>query len=192
MFPISESLRELRGLWTAHAVKKLGISWKFAFFKSSSRMEKNHPMVPPLDHFQGKNKIYSSLARTISASRWSFFANLSTFERRSGLKKVFLPKIVIVRKEHFFSPERRSKVAKFAKNDRLDVLIVVARDEQFLFFPWKLSKGGTIGWFFSILGLDSEKINFQKTKVKSNPSLTWAWPSSAPACLFFFSILERS
>ena len=44
-------------------------------------------------------------------------------------------KIAILRRENFFSPERRSKVVKFAKNDRLDVLIVVARDEQFLFFP---------------------------------------------------------
>ena len=84
-------------------------------------------------------------------------------------------------------------MVKFAKNDRLDALIVVARDEQFLFFPWKLSKGGTIGWFFSILGLDSEKANFQKTKVKSSPSLSWAWPSSAPACslfIYFFAFIE--
>ena len=36
---------------------------------------------------------------------------------------------------HFFSPEGRSKVAKFAKNYRLDALIVLAKDEQFLFFP---------------------------------------------------------
>ena len=34
---------------------------------------KNHPMVPPLDHFHG-GKNYSPLARTISAS---FFANLT-------------------------------------------------------------------------------------------------------------------
>ena len=58
-------------------------------------------------------------------------------------------KIAILRWENFFSPERRSKVVKFAKNDRLDALIVLARDEQFLFFPWKWSKGGTIGWFFA-------------------------------------------
>ena len=44
-------------------------------------------------------------------------------------------KIVILRKEKIFGPERRSKVVKFAKNDRLDALIVLARDEQFLFFP---------------------------------------------------------
>ena len=50
------------------------------------KTEKNHPMVPPLDHFQGKNKNHSSLARMISALRRSFFANLTTFERRSGLK----------------------------------------------------------------------------------------------------------
>ena len=33
-------------------------------------------------------------------------------------------------------------------------------------------KGGPLDDFFSILGLDSEKANFQNTKVKSNPSLT--------------------
>ena len=33
-------------------------------------------------------------------------------------------------------PERRSKLTKFAKNDRLDVLIVLAKDEQFLYLPW--------------------------------------------------------
>ena len=59
--------------------------------------KKNHPMVPPLNHFQGKNKNRSSLARTISESRWSFFANLTTFERRSGLKKISLLKIAILK-----------------------------------------------------------------------------------------------
>ena len=92
-------------------------------------------MVPPLDHFHGKNKNCSSLARTISVSCRSFFANLTTFKWRSGLKKMFLFKITILRKEKTFSPERRSKVVKFAKNDRIDALIVLARDEQFLFFP---------------------------------------------------------
>ena len=57
---------------------------------STARKEKNHPMVPPLDHFQGKNKNCSSLARTISTSRRSFFSNLTTFERRSG-PKIFSP-----------------------------------------------------------------------------------------------------
>ena len=50
---------------------------------------------------------------------------------------------------NIFCPDRRSKVVKFAKNDRLDVLIILAKDEQILFFPWKVSKGGTIGWLFS-------------------------------------------
>ena len=44
----------------------------------------------------------------------------------------------------------QSAAQKFAKNDRLDALIVLARDEQFLCFPSKWFKGGTIGWFFSI------------------------------------------
>ena len=44
-------------------------------------------------------------------------------------------KIAILRRENCFSPECRSKVAKFVKNDRLDVLIVLAKDEHLLFFP---------------------------------------------------------
>ena len=44
-------------------------------------------MVPHLHHFQRGTKKCSSLTRMISASRRSFFANLSTFELRSGLKK---------------------------------------------------------------------------------------------------------
>ena len=115
---------------------------------SVRKWEKNHPMVPPLDHFQGKNKNWSSLARMISVSGRSFFANLTTFERRSGLKRIFPLKIAILRRENFFSPVRRSKVVKFTKNDRLNALIVLARDERFSFFPWKWSKGGTIGQFF--------------------------------------------
>merc|ERR1711942_548418 len=63
----------------------------------SKRMQKNSPMVPPLDHFQGKNRNCSSLARIISASRRSFFVNLTTFERRSGLKKFSLLKITILK-----------------------------------------------------------------------------------------------
>ena len=38
---------------------------------------------------------------------------------------------MILRREKFFGPERRSKGVKFAKNDRLDALIVLARDERF-------------------------------------------------------------
>ena len=60
-----------------------------------------------------------------------FFENFATFERHSGLKNFPLLKIAILRGEIFFSPERRSKVAKIAKNDRLDVLIILARDEHF-------------------------------------------------------------
>ena len=60
-------------------------------------MEKNHPMVPPLDHFQGKNENCSSLAKTISVSRRSFFANLTTFERRFGLKDFSLLKIAFLK-----------------------------------------------------------------------------------------------
>ena len=44
-------------------------------------MEKNPPMIPPLDNFQGKNENCSSLARTIGASRRSF---LQTWPFLSG------------------------------------------------------------------------------------------------------------
>ena len=57
--------------------------------------KKSHPMVPHLHHFQRGTKKCSSLTRMISASRRSFFANLSTFERRSGLKKISFYKIAI-------------------------------------------------------------------------------------------------
>ena len=40
-------------------------------------------------NYKGKIKKNSSLAKTISASRQSFLANLTTFERPSGLKKIF-------------------------------------------------------------------------------------------------------
>ena len=39
-----------------------------------------------------------------------------------------------LRTEICFSPERSSKVLKISKNDRLDALIVLLRDDQFLFF----------------------------------------------------------
>ena len=59
------------------------------------RIEKNHPMVPSLDHFQGKNRNCSSFARTLSASGRSFFAILATFERRSGLQYSILFKFLL-------------------------------------------------------------------------------------------------
>ena len=58
---------------------------------------KKCPVVPPLDHFQGKNENRSSLAKTISALIRSFFVNLTTFERRTGLKKFSLLKIAILK-----------------------------------------------------------------------------------------------
>ena len=50
---------------------------------SNKKGGKNHPMVPPLDLFQGKHKNCSSFARTFSTSRGSFFANLINFQLRS-------------------------------------------------------------------------------------------------------------
>ena len=91
-----------RTSWLGQAWLKLGfdlilISFKFGFSRSSSKLGKNHPIVPPLDHFQGDHKNCSSITRTISASRQSFCANLTTFERRSGLKFFSLLKIKILK-----------------------------------------------------------------------------------------------
>ena len=76
-------------------IKKCKTS-NIVWFYAARKFWNNHPMVPPLDHFQGRNKNYSSLARTISASRRSFFANLTTFEWRSGLKFFSILKIAIL------------------------------------------------------------------------------------------------
>ena len=51
---------------------------------------------------------------------------------------------------------RRLKVVNFAKNDPLDVL---AKDEQFYFFPLKkIQKGGPLDYFFPIFLLDETPI----------------------------------
>ena len=73
-----------------------------------------------------------------------------------------------------FSPERRSKVVKFAKNDRLEALILLARDEPYLFFPCKWSKGGTTGWVFLIFSLDEslQFCPFLKLFLTSSPLTT--------------------
>ena len=64
-------------------------------------------------------------------------------------------KIAILRRQRFFSPERRSKVIKFAKNDPLDALIVLARDEPFLFFPLKtIQRGDHWRNFFAVKPYD--------------------------------------
>ena len=80
-------------------------------------------------------------------------------------------KIAILRKDKKFCPERGPKVVKLAKNDRLDTLILLARDKQFLFSPWKFSKGGTIGRFCHIFLLNI-------TFVFSSFSLVFHWFSS--------------
>ena len=64
-------------------------------------------------------------------------------------------KIAILRRQRFFSPDRRSKVIKFAKNDPLDALIVLARDEPFLFFPLKtIQRGDHWRIFFAVKPCD--------------------------------------
>ena len=56
-------------------------------------------------------------------------------------------KITILRKEIFFSPDRCSKGVRFAKNDRLDVLIVLAKMSNFYYSLENDPKGGTLGDF---------------------------------------------
>ena len=64
---------------------------------------------------------------------------------------------MILRREKIFGPERRSKVVKFVKNDRLEMLIILARDAQFQFSLENDPKGGPLGDFFlhSYTGLNS-------------------------------------
>ena len=52
----SNKLQVQAGAKLGQAQLKLGLDFTFAFSESSPRMEKSHPMVPPFDHFQGKNK----------------------------------------------------------------------------------------------------------------------------------------
>ena len=89
---------KLDHFWAAlWAGTELGNNSKIIIFRKAKKCGKNCPMVPPFDHFQRKNENRSSLARTISGSRRSFFVNLATFERRSGLKKFSLLKIAILK-----------------------------------------------------------------------------------------------
>ena len=68
------------------AIYKCKTNKNEGFYATRNWKKKKHQMVPPLDHFQGKNETRSSFARIISTSSRSFFENLTTFERRSGLK----------------------------------------------------------------------------------------------------------
>ena len=63
----------------------------------SKNMEQIIQWSPLWIIFKGKIKNHSSLARTICASRRSFFTNLTTFERRSGLQKISQLKITILK-----------------------------------------------------------------------------------------------
>ena len=117
-------------------------------------------MVPPLDHFQGKNKNCSFLVRTISASRQSFFANLTTFEQHSGLKKNFpshnynFENGVIVMNHDFEKgilfksrePLKSGQVCKKGSARRADCS---GKRIAIFIIPLKWSNGGTIGWFLS-------------------------------------------
>ena len=64
--------------------------------------------------------------------------------RRMFFESVF--KIAILKKATIFVGECGSKVSQFAKNASFNVLIVLARDEHFLFFQ-TTTKGGTIALF---------------------------------------------
>ena len=56
------------------------ILYRFGFYRSSKKIEeKNNPMVPPVDHFQGENENCSALARMISTLIRSFFCKVDHF-----------------------------------------------------------------------------------------------------------------
>ena len=77
------------GAELGQAQLKLGLDFEnLLSLNPALKWKKNHPMVPPLDHFQGKNKNCSSLATTIYMSRRSFFANITN--------KISLLKIAIL------------------------------------------------------------------------------------------------
>ena len=123
---------------------------KILGFHPAGKWEKIIQCSPLWIIFKGKIKIDNLLPEWSACREDHFFANLTTFEWRSGLKKSSLLKIAILRMEKNFSPERRSKVVKFAKIDRLDALIVLVRNEQFYFSLEIDSKGGPLDDFFPV------------------------------------------
>jgi len=63
-----------------------GKTIKIEGFYATKKMKRIIQWSPLWVIFKERNRNRSSFARTISASRQSFFANLTTFKRHSGLK----------------------------------------------------------------------------------------------------------
>ena len=106
---------------------------------------------PPLGSFsRGKYDLFS-FCQNDQRAKTIIFCKLDYFWVALWTKKNSLFKIVILRREKMFIPERCSKVVKFAKNERLGVLMILARDERIIFAPWKWSKGGPLDDFFHFL-----------------------------------------
>ena len=63
-------------------------------------------------------------------------------------------------------------MVKFAKNDRIDALIVLARDEQFPFSLENDPKGGPLDDLFPFWSWIYGKQIFKKTRLKLNRTLS--------------------
>ena len=85
-----------------HEVNQAKWAWSFRQKKKTgntdNHTDRNWHVGPGLTSLAlDKNRNCSSLTRMISALRRSFFANLITFERHSGLKNMSLLKIAILK-----------------------------------------------------------------------------------------------
>ena len=65
------------------------VFWKFIFSESSPKMEKNHPMVPPLNNFQGKKKKLLISCHNNQYIETIIFCKLDHFWAALWTKKIF-------------------------------------------------------------------------------------------------------
>ena len=95
-----------------------------------------------------------------------------------------ISKIAILRRQRFFSPERRSKVVNFAKNDRLESLIVLAKNERYIFSLENGSKGVPLNDFATLGSILDSQLSWESGKLQMARSshrvvlfLVRTWPT---------------
>ena len=126
---------------------------------SSQKMGQNHPMVPPLDHFQGKNENVSSFARTTSASRGSFFAKLITFEQRSGQNFFSYPHTIFLPLPHQKKWSKGGTIGWFCP------IFSLEESPKFCFFFYQTLKVGFL--------INSDNNNSIKNNNNNIPAITY-------------------
>ena len=89
-----------------------------------------------------------------------------------------------------YSKEARNQVLRKIINKKFKQEVIFTRIRwlrYFGYFRHLVSQNycGKLQWPF-LVGFWWCKIQIQKKKLKSNPCLSWAWPSSAPACVLPF------